>query len=462
MNVMTTDALYQALVRALGCSAVKMDIQTLLAHSGDWSEVERQRPSMVLFPATPQQVAQALGLICKARRKVVVQGGLTGLAGGATPHEGEIVISLIRLDQVEACDWLGGTATVQGGITLEALHSYLEPEGWTFPLDLGARGSCQLGGNAATNAGGNKVIRYGTMRGLVLGIEVALPDGTLLTMLNEVTKNTTGLDLKQLFIGSEGTLGIITRLTLKLSPLPRMTQTALVALNAFEDAAALLKDLRGCFAGLSAFELMWDSFMQAATKASGSALPFSERYALYALIEVQGANDAVDREALECFLGDALERGQVGDAVVAASIADATRLWKQRESIAELLSEMKPAAPFDIGLPLGETGPFVASLQARLGAAFPAQQHLFFGHLGDGNLHVLSGPCPDQAERHALESMVYESVTAARGCISAEHGIGVLKQSFLPLSRSAEELAIMRQIKALFDPMNVLNSNRVF
>jgi FAD/FMN-containing dehydrogenase len=462
MDSITKDLLQLRLIEALGAKAVRCDADTLDAHAGDWSEIERLRPGLVVFPSTPEQVALALGLITQAGHKVVVQGGLTGLAGGATPQADEVAISLSRLDRIEHCDLLGGTATVQAGITLEALNSQMEHEGWMFPLDLGARGSCQLGGNAATNAGGNKVIRYGTVRGLVLGIEVALPNGTLLTMLNEVTKNTTGLDLKQLFIGSEGTLGIITRLSLKLSPVARMNQTALCALESFDQAAALLKDLRASFPGLSAFELMWDSFMQAAAEASHSTLPFSERHALYALIEIQGANDALDREALEQFLGDALEREQVKDAVIAASLSDAQRLWLQRESIAELLSLMKPAAAFDIGLPLSEMDAFVRTTQDKLATAFGQQKHLFFGHLGDGNLHVLSGPYPSESERHAVEALVYEGVRQARGCISAEHGIGVLKQSFLHLSRSDEELAIMRQIKALFDPNNLLNSNRVF
>lgn len=456
------DVLKQSLIETLGNKAVRSDDDALEAHAGDWSELEHHKPALVIYPTSSEEVAVTLKLVASARCKAVIQGGLTGVAGAATPQNDEVAISLVRMNGVERYDALAGTVTVQAGITLQALQEYLEPDGWSFPLDLGSRGTCQVGGNAATNAGGNKVIRFGTMRGLVLGIEVALPNGTVLSMLNEVTKNTTGIDLKQLFIGSEGTLGVITKLTLKLSPLARSSQTALCAMDSFEQAALLLKHLKASFPGLSTFELMWDGFMQAGEAASNTRPPFDKRYPLYALLQVEGSNDALDREALELQLGALLEDGSIRDAIIASSLADVHSLWAQREAIPELLSLMKPVVTFDIGLPLSEMDNYVTVTSAKLKAAFPEQQHLFFGHLGDGNLHILSGPHIDDVQRHKVYDLVFEGVAQARGCISSEHGIGILKRPYLHLSRTEAELAVMRQLKGLFDPDGVLNMNRVF
>lgn len=454
--------LASALRSQLGKRAVRSEPEQTALHAHDWSSVAATPPALVVMPDSTQAVATALRLCNEHGQKVVVQGGLTGLAGGATPQVGEVAISLSRLNSIERIDELGGTAIVESGVTLQRLQEHVESMGWAFPLDLGARGSCQLGGNAATNAGGNRVVRYGTMRNLVLGMEVALPDGSVLNLMNEVTKNTTGIDLKQLFIGAEGTLGVITRLALKLSPLPRATQTALCALPSFEAAGQLLKQLRANFPGLSAFELMWDSFVEAAIEVSSTTFAFAERHPLYALIEIQGGDEDHLRHSVEEFLGVALEQGGISDAVVASSLADTQRLWAQRESISELLSVMKPSLAFDIGLPLPAMGNLVNKLQSALCEQFPQSRHLFFGHLGDGNLHVLSGPYTDPTLAHEAEALIYELTVVAGGCISAEHGIGVLKRPFLGLNRTPRELELMAQIKHLLDPAAVLNAGRIF
>ena len=451
----------QALVAQLGEDNVCLDTGIAGAHARDWSEAAGTTPAMVLFPRTPEQVAQALAILGKAGKKVAVQGGLTGLAGGAAPQPGEIALSLARLNRIEEFDRVGGTVTAQAGVTLEQLQTHVEAEGWMFPLDLGARGTCQVGGNAATNAGGNRVIRYGTMRELVLGIEVALADGTLLTMLNRVTKNTTGIDLKHLFIGAEGTLGVITRLVLKLSPKPSSAVTALCALDSFDAATRLAREMRRELPTLSAFELMWEDFMEAAVGATGQKPPFAERYPVYALVEVLGTDDAEDRDRLERFLGRALEEGIASDVIVAQSLEHSRQLWQYREAIGELLSRLKPHAAFDVGIPVPAMGAFVDTVRAALKQRFPDQSHLFFGHIGDGNLHLLSGPYPAAAALHEVEAMVYAEVGNVKGSISAEHGIGVVKKDFLHVSRSAEELALMQKLKALLDPMRVLNAGRI-
>lgn len=450
-----------SLAALLGDDAISHDPARNAAHAGDWSEAPHVQPPIVLFPRTPGQVAGTLRLCHEHGQPIAVQGGLTGLTGGATPQAGEIVLSLSRLNAIEDFDTVGGTVLVQAGVALEVLQQHVETEGWAFPLDLGARGSCQVGGNAATNAGGNRVIRYGTMRNLVLGLEVALPDGRLLDLLGRVTKNTTGVDLKHLFIGAEGTLGVITRLTLKLSPRATATTVALCALPSFQAATRLVRELRRALPGLSAFELMWQDFMTASCEVSQLRPPFGDPAPVYALVETQGVDDAADRQQLEQTLGQALEHDIVSDVIVAQSLDDNHSLWAYRESVGELLGRLKPFAAFDIAIPVARMGEFVQQVGAELAERYPEPRHLFFGHLGDDNLHLLTGPYPDAADLHAMEAAVYATVGDYGGSISGEHGVGVVKKPFLHHSRSADELAIMRQLKAVFDPGGILNPGRI-
>ncbi len=453
--------LCKALSHVIDEQSFSMDAGVSLAHSGDWSEAPRHCPGLVIFPRTPMQVAAVLRVLSDRRQPVVIQGGLTGLAGAATPQEGEVALSLTKLNQIEGLDTVGGTVTVQAGVTLEQLQSHVEAENWFFPMDLGARGSCQIGGNASTNAGGNRVLRYGTMRDLTLGIEVAMTDGRLMTMLNQSTKNTTGIDLKHLFIGAEGALGVITRLVLRLSPKPTSINTALCAMDSFESATQLLRHLRAELPALSAFELMWEDFMVAAVQTQKSAPPFARAYPLYVLIETLGASEGEDRGLLERALERALESNLLCDVVVAQSLEDTRKLWAYRESVGEMLAQMKPHAAFDVGIPIPSMAKFVATTRSELQRRFPQQSHLFFGHIGDGNLHVLSGAYGSDKAIHDVEQIVYKAASEVGGCISAEHGIGIIKKEFLPLSRSPIEIEMMRHLKSLFDPSYVLNPGRV-
>lgn len=457
----SADTFITALTAILGDAGVVRDPSIASNHAGDWSEATRKTPCFVVFPRTPQQVAATLETCARFRRQVVVQGGLTGLAGGATPRDGEIALSLSKLNRIEDIDNVGGTATVQAGVVLEELQRRVEENDWYFPLDLGARGSCQVGGNAAVNAGGNRVIRFGTMRDMVLGLEVALPDGRLLSMMNRVTKNTTGVDLKHLFIGSEGTLGVITRLVVKLSPKPTYACTALCALPSFDAATRLIREGRARLPSLSAFEVMWEDFMVAAQEIHALRPPFSASAPVYVLIETLGTDEANERAQLEAFLADVLESGLVADAVIAHSIDDAERLWAYREAVAELLAHLKPHAAFDVGVPMAAMDRFVNSTRDALAQQFPNERHLFFGHIGDGNLHVLSGPHKTSDALHRVEDLVYRAVGEAGGSISAEHGIGIIKRDFLHQSRSPDEIALMRALKNLLDPAGVLNAGRI-
>lgn len=427
----------------------------------DWSDTERHQPALLLLPRNTDQVAAALRLCHLHGQPLAVQGGLTGLVGGANPQQGEIALSLARMNQIEDLDAAGATALVQAGVSLQQLQDAAAVQGLAFPLDLGARGSCQLGGNAATNAGGQRVLRFGMMRNLVLGLEVVLPDGTVLTMLDRMLKNNAGFDLKQLFIGSEGTLGVITRLSLALSPLPAWQGCALCAVPDFPSALALLRQAKAALPGLSAFELMWQDYAEASAKLQGLALPFASPQPLYVLLESFAGSQADGEAALEALLASAMDAGLVCDAILAQSEAQTQQLWAYREGVSELLSHCKPCAAFDVSVAITRMDELVKALRSQLQQAHPAQQHLFFGHLGDGNLHLVSGPFPSEAAREQAEALVYTLVGQFGGSISAEHGIGLVKQPFLHHSRDAAQRHLMQQIKTLLDPKAILNRGRV-
>lgn len=422
-------------------------------------------PYCVLRPRNTEEVAAIVRACRRDGRPLTIQGGRTGLAGGAVPDPGDVVISLELMDRIEQLDAVSGTVTVQAGKVLENLCAAVESEGWYFPMDCGARASCQIGGNIATNVGGNRVLRYGTMRELVLGLEAVLADGTVLTMMNHGLKNNTGLDLKHLFIGSEGTLGIVTRAVLRLFPKPRQRHSALVGLAGFDQLTALLKAARGQLATLSSFEVMWREYLQAAAAVTQRAEPFDGAHPICVLLEVEsftpddGTEDRAQAD-LNRFLETCLDGGLVLDAILPHSQDQAAQLWRLRDAIGEILTTMAPYVAFDIGIPLALLPDFIDRTQLALAARWPAAQRLLFGHLGDGNLHLSTGPyAPD--DLIAVESLVYQEVERVGGSISAEHGIGRIKKPFLSHSRSAPELALMADIRRLLDPQAGLNPGRI-
>ncbi|HUG59110.1 MAG TPA: FAD-binding oxidoreductase [Candidimonas sp.] len=421
---------------------------------------EAGEPAMVFRPSTPAQVVDIVRACHNEGRKLTIQGGRSGLAGGAVPDANDVVVSLEQLTEVEEFDTVGGTITVQAGMVLENLCGLVEEQGWYFPMDLGARGSCQIGGNVATNAGGNRVLRYGTMRELVLGLEVVLADGTVLSMMNKGLKNNTGLDLKHLFIGTEGTLGVITRVVLRLFPKPERRYSALLALETFEQMTTILKKARGCLPTLSSFEVMWQNYLQAAGKTLSKTPPFNAQYPIYILLETEGQDTPDNAQALEDFLGDMLEKGLAADVIIPQTHEQSAQLWKFRDAIGEILREMQPYVAFDVGIPLKILPGFIQTVCDRLSATWPQAQNLLFGHLGDGNLHLSTGPHAED-DLMAVEALVYGEVERVGGSISAEHGIGRIKKPFLKHSRSPGELALMRQLKLLLDADNHLNAQRI-
>jgi FAD/FMN-containing dehydrogenase len=416
----------------------------------------------VAYPRTTAQVSAILRACNAAGVMVQPQGGLTGLAGGGVPGGACLVLSLERMRAILEIDADAGTMTVEAGVVLETVQKAAEAAGLLFPLDLGGRGSAQIGGNAATNAGGNRVLRYGMMRDLVLGVEVVLADGTVLTSLNKMIKNNAGYDLKQLFLGSEGTLGILTRLVLRLFPKPQSVSTALLALDDYPSVLDLLRRARSGFGGtLSAFEVMWPDFYTLGTTALGRTPPVAEGHGAYVLIETMGTDPATDQARFEEVLGAALEDGVAVDAVIAQSEAQTQALWAIRDCPGEFPKVFWPQISFDVSLPTGEIGARVPELRDRLERAFPGMRTVFFGHVADSNLHLAVNMADQAMPVHAIDEVVYGAIGEWGGSISAEHGIGTTKRAFLHHSRTGEEIALMRLLKATLDPNGILNPGKV-
>jgi FAD/FMN-containing dehydrogenase len=464
----STSKLIEALTAALGLDGVRMGDQIPDRNRNNNSLSGRfapTTPAALLLPRSTEQVSAALRLCHAHGQPVVTQGGMTGLAGGAHPDAAEIALSLERMSGIEEVDEASATLTALAGTPLQLLHEAADKAGFLYGVDLGARGSCSIGGNVATNAGGNQVLRYGMTRRNVLGLEAVLADGTVLTRLNKMLKNNTGYDWVQLMIGSEGTLGVITRVVVQLYPKPAGVQCALAAVASFDDALKVLRAAESTFpGGLLTFEGMWSEFYKLATGPMGCAPPLSDEHELYLLMETALGPDA-GPEKFEEFLAELYEDGLVRDAVVAKSGAERTKIWALRESPYEW--SKLPAAitnGFDISVPRNRIGEFVARLRQAMPGRWPTSNWVAFGHIADSNLHVNTRVPPadaDEGTREEIDKLVYRLTADLGGSVSAEHGIGRLKRPYLALSRTEPEIQLMRTIKQALDPKGILNPGRI-
>jgi FAD/FMN-containing dehydrogenase len=430
------------------------------AYSKDVGEV---LATALVRPRSTAEVSNVLCL-CHARgQPVVPHGGLTGLVYGASAKENELVLSLEAMNRIESVDVGGRTMRVEAGVTLQRAQEEAERFDLLFALDLGGRGSATIGGNISTNAGGVRVVRYGMMRALVLGLEAVLADGTVLCSLNRALKNNTGYDLKQLFIGSEGTLGIVTRADLRLFPRPRSFNTAFVACRDFETVIKLLGHVDSHLAGqLGAFEVMWPEFYEVTTPPPAKqSPPLPYGHAMYVLLESLGAEPEADASRLEQTLADALEEGLIEDAVIAKSEAERRSMWAIREDPWQTRRH-GPCIDFDVSLPIIDMPAYVQETRRVLAERFPQARPYVFGHIADGNLHLAVSAPDMETISEAVKRCVYEPLRAIGGCISAEHGIGLERKHFLDISRSPAEIAAMRAIKAALDPKRILNPGKVF
>jgi len=454
--------LIEQLTHILEPSALFLGDDISEKYHADWSGASACAPAALLKPKTTEQLSQIMALCYEQNQPVVVQGGLTGLAGGATPLSGEFAISLERMNAVEEIDARGMTATVLAGTPLQVLQEATEEHDLFMPLDLGARGSCNIGGNVATNAGGTEVIRYGMTRSLVLGLEVVLADGTVINAMNKMVKNNSGYDLKHLFIGSEGTLGIVTRVVVQLQPKPLACHTALCALEDYESVTKLLTELkRSLGSGLTGFELMWDNYYNKVLEVDSDLQnPFGEEHHFYLLVEYKDNETALGAERFEAELFGHLEAELLSDAVVAQSHQDAEEFWRIRDGIGELLKALGPVSNQDVSLPIADIGVFSTHLETRLKAKYPDIGVLLFGHIGDNNLHVCAYTGREE-DKLLITEDIMSMIGEYSGAITAEHGVGVLKRDYLELSRTPEEIALMKTIKKAMDPKGILNPGRV-
>jgi len=426
------------------------------------------RTPLVLRPGSTAEVADICKLASEHGIALVPQGGNTGLVGGQTPHNGEVVVSLKRLDKIREVDTASNTMTCEAGVVLQVAQQRAAEVDRLFPLSLGAEGSCTIGGNLSTNAGGTAALAYGVAREMALGLEVVLADGRVLNALSKLKKDNTGYDLRNLFIGAEGTLGIITAATLKLFPKPRAIETAFVGLQSPAQALKLLSIAQAEAAGgLTSFELMAEIALDFSVKHGiGVRDPFSERHDWYVLMELSSPREDA-RATLEAILEKGLEDGIVDDAVLADSLSQRQAFWKLRDEMSAAQKPEGGSIKHDISVPVAAVPDFIAEANAAVVKLIAGARPVPFGHLGDGNLHYnVSQPVGgDTAEFmarwHEVNAVVFEIVLRMGGSISAEHGIGVLKRDELPEVKDKTAIELMRAFKAMLDPLGIMNPGKV-
>ncbi|XP_002923192.2 D-2-hydroxyglutarate dehydrogenase, mitochondrial [Ailuropoda melanoleuca] len=432
------------------------DPEVLEASNVDWLRTVRGCSKVLLRPRTSQEVAHILRYCHERNLAVNPQGGNTGMVGGSVPVFDEIILSTALMNKVISFHSVSGTLVCQAGCILEELSRYVEERGFIMPLDLGAKGSCHIGGNVATNAGGLRFLRYGSLHGTVLGLEVVLADGTVLNCLSSLRKDNTGYDLKQLFIGSEGTLGVITAVSIQCPPKPRAVNVAFLGCPGFAEVLQTFSTCKGLLGEiLSAYEFMDAECMWLVTRHLRLASPVQES-PFYVLIETSGSRAGHDAEKLSDFLDQVLSSGLVTDGTVATDQMKLKALWALRERISEALSRDGYVYKYDLSLPTERLYDLVPDLRARLGSR--AKHVVGYGHLGDGNLHLnVTSEAFSPSLLDALEPYVYEWTAGQRGSVSAEHGLGFKKRGVLGYSKPPEALRLMQQLKALLDPKGILN-----
>jgi FAD/FMN-containing dehydrogenase len=457
------DSFLHALERDFPAGFLSREPGDLEEYGRDWTRVYAPAPSAIALPKSTEEVARLLKRCSEAQVSVVPSGGRTGLAGGAVAKEREIVLSLARMRQMSEIDRSGFTVRVQAGAVTEAVHEHCAGAGLTWPVDFASKGSSQVGGNIATNAGGVKVIRYGLTRQWVLGLEVVTGSGEILELNGALEKNNTGLDLRQLFIGSEGILGVITAATLKLARLPERQSVFLFAVQDVAAVLALFRDVRTMPFQLAAYEFFTDKCLARVQRHRKLRSPFDATHPCYVLVEIEDADEA----ALEAWTASLFERGLIADGTLAQSKAQAAELWSLREGISESLSATGLPHKNDIALPVAALEAFCAELDVVFRSSYPDWEIALFGHIGDGNLHVnIMKPDaldkPDFLRRTAeADHAMFALVQKHRGSISAEHGIGLLKKPYLGYSRSPAEQAVLRAVKRALDPQLILNPGKV-
>lgn len=438
--------------------------------NADWMKKYRGQAKLVVKPQTTEQVSKIMKYCNDNLLAVNPQGGNTGLVGGSVPVFDEIVLNLSRMNKVRSFDDVSGIFVADAGVVLETADSYLAERGHIFPLDLGAKGSCQIGGNVATNAGGLRLLRYGSLHGTVLGLEAVLPDGTIVDDLSKLRKNNTGYDIKQLFIGGEGTIGVVTGVSILCPQRSSAVNVAYLGLPSYEHVQKAFREAKGQLGEiLSAFELMDTESQQLYVRATGKSLPLADQHPFYCLIETSGSNSDHDSEKLTAFLEHVMAEEVVTDGVVAENETQAQNLWACREGVSEASQHFGGVYKYDLSIPLPDLYQLVDDCRARMkeldlisadDESKPILDIVGYGHMGDSNLHLnVATRRYDKAVEKALEPWVYEWVQKREGSISAEHGLGLAKKAFVGYSRSETMVKLMKQLKGFFDPVSGLEKS---
>ena len=476
MKVLTETVIDDTLLRIkeiVGDKGFITEPDAMEPHLVEWRGLWRGQARAVVKPATTAEVSAVVALCAENAIPIVPQGGNTSLVGGSVPYEdfGGIILSLARMNKVRGIDPLNYTMTVEAGCVLAELQRVAEENDRFFPLSLAAEGSCMIGGNLSTNAGGVNVLRYGNTRELVLGLEVVLPDGTVWDGLRSLRKDNTGYDLKHLFVGAEGTLGIITAAVLKLFPKPARRETAMVAITGPDAAIELLARARAATAdGVTSFELMPRiCFDFVLAHIADTVDPLPQRYDWHVLLELSSTSVTEDGlgEKMQALLEQAAEDGLVLDAAIAQNQAQALAMWKLRETVSEAQKPEGASIKHDISVPVSRVPDFLRAADAAVTAAYPGIRIVGFGHVGDGNIHYnLSVPKGGDnqaflAEWERINEIVHDIVQSMNGSISAEHGLGRLKREEIKRYKSQTELDIMRKIKGVLDPRGIMNPGKV-
>jgi FAD/FMN-containing dehydrogenase len=454
-------------------SSPAADAEELSTFNNDWMGRFHGKSTTVLKPKTTQEVSEILKWCNERRIGVVPQGGNTGLVGGSVPVDNEVILSLSNLNKVRSYDPISGILVADAGCILQSLTDYVAPHNHIMPIDLGAKGSCQIGGNVATNAGGLRLLRYGSLHGTVLGLEVVLPDGRILDQLTTLRKDNTGYDIKQLFIGAEGTLGVITGVSILTPPAPQASTNVILALPSFDNVLPLFQTVKRQLSEiLSAFEFIDRTAYDLAVKhGQGRALNEDEVEGAecFVLVETSGGRKEHDEEKLNDLLEDLLtaDKPLINTGVLAQSPAQFSSIWALREGVTEAISKEGKPYKYDISIPLSSFKEVVDNTREHLRSKGlmhdkAVKYVLGYGHVGDGNLHL--NVCADAYTPEieaALEPYIYEVVAGLRGSVSAEHGIGAAKTHALPYSKSPLSIELMRKIKDVFDPHGIMNPGKV-
>ncbi|KAL1866830.1 hypothetical protein VTK73DRAFT_4479 [Phialemonium thermophilum] len=435
--------------------------------NGDWMRKYRGHCKLVLKPSSTEEVSKILKYCNENMLAVVPQGGNTGLVGGSVPVFDEIVINMSRMNKIRDFDDVSGILVADAGCILETTDHFLAERGYIFPLDLGAKGSCHIGGNVSTNAGGLRLLRYGSLHGNVLGVEAVLPDGTVVDDLCKLRKNNTGYDLKQLFIGGEGTIGIVTGISIQCPQRPKAVNVAFLGLDSYEKAQQAFRQAKSHLSEiLSAFELMDEASQAIVHRVTQNKRPLESAYPFYCLVETSGSNADHDSEKLQAFLEDVMEKGVVADGTLAQDETQIRALWGWREGITEAVGHLGGVYKYDVSIPLKDMYRIVEDTKARVQEAglmgdtdeHPVVDVVGYGHMGDANIHLnVATRYYDPRVEKVLEPFVYEWIAGRQGSISAEHGLGLAKKKYVGYSRSDNMVGLMKQIKQLYDPNGIMN-----